>query len=131
MGLQTSLPLVRDVALKTGELSSWLKQEHAFKLPTQLANATWIGSLRLLYQKWDPSDELANSDRMPMSKSSLDLLTTSLNLPRCFPFDFASKKPVPVRLKAVNGSDSLGTFPDRRAVLATDWPRKASSAKVR
>jgi hypothetical protein len=110
---QTGLPLVRDVALKNGELSSWLKQAHAFKLPAQIANAHVTGSLRLLYQIWDPSNDLGHSDRMPMSKGSLDLLTTSLNLPRCFPLDFASRKPVPVRLKMKTGStaDSLGALP--------------------
>ena len=121
---QTGLPLVRDVALKTGELSSWLTQEKAFKLPTQLAHTTLIGSLRLLYQIWDPSDDLANSDRMPMSKSSLDLLITTLNLPRCFPFDFASRKPVPIRLKMINGpnSSNLGTLSTHIVSLTTDRP---------
>jgi hypothetical protein len=107
------LPLVRDVALKNDELNSWLTQDGAFKLPAQVGRANLVGSLRLLYQVWDPSDDLAHSDRMLMSKSSLDLLTASLDLPRCFPFDFANRKPVPIRLKVnkTSSGDNLGIAP--------------------
>jgi len=45
-----------------------------------------------------------------MSKDSLDLLLTSLGLPRCFPFDFETRKPIPAKIKLrrdANGS-SIG-----------------------
>jgi hypothetical protein len=105
MGRRQTLPLVRDVALKNDELSSWLIQMARSNCPCWLA----VGSLRLLYQIWDPSDDLAHSNRMPMSKSSSDLLMTSLDLPHCFPFDFASRKPVLIRLK-VNKPSSGGNL---------------------
>ena len=84
----------------------------AFKLPVKVGRANLVGSLLRLYQIWDPSD-LAHSDRRLMSKSSLDLLTTSLDLPHCFPFDFASRKPVPIRLKVnkTSSGDNLGIVP--------------------
>jgi hypothetical protein len=83
------------------------------QLPVQVGRANLVGSLRLLYQVWDPSDDLAHSDRMPMIKSSLDLLTTSLDLPRCFPFDFANRKPIPIRLKVnkTSNGDNLSIVP--------------------
>jgi len=114
------LPLVRDVALENDELNRWLTQDGAFKLPAQVGRANLVGSLRLLHQVWDPSDDLAHSDRMPMSKTSLDLLTASLDLPRCFPFDFANRKPVPIRLKVnkTSSGDNLGIVPSSSYLAA-------------
>ena len=34
-----------------------------------------------------------------MSKNSLDLLLASLELPRCFPFDFETRKPIPAKVR--------------------------------
>jgi len=55
-----------------------------------------------------------------MSKTSLDLLTASLDLPRCFPFDFANRKPVPIRLKVnkTSSGDNLGIVPSSSYLAA-------------
>jgi len=93
--------------VEDGAVKSWTQQETSFAVPVEVSSRKekLTGRLRLLYQEWAPPHDFAGSSIMPISHETLLLITNSLNLPRCFPFDFASKKHVPTKLSKMKTPD--------------------------
>jgi hypothetical protein len=104
---QSGLPVLKDVDVKSDALQLWLEQKHPFQEPIEVSSRKErvTGRLRLLYQEWRPPNDFTGSDRLPISQDSFALITKSLNLPRCFLFDFVSGKHVPMRLKKMKTDD--------------------------
>ncbi|KAI1667980.1 hypothetical protein Ptr902_09901 [Pyrenophora tritici-repentis] len=101
-------PVLRDVDINTTELSDWLNERSAFAEPQEVEEGIVKGRLRLIYQQWWPDDELVETSKLPMSEHDLDRIIRRLGLPRCYLFDLASRKSVPLRLKRYTSPASLG-----------------------
>jgi hypothetical protein len=98
----------RNEDLKEGELSTWLREDKAFKEPDMVRHGTVKGRLRLLYQRWPSEFDAAGGDRLPISIDAMSEVMRVLDLPRSFMYDLASRKGIPLRTRQSVSAKTIG-----------------------
>lgn len=86
----------------------WLAQTQVFKEPELVKTGVVKARLRLIYQQWPSEQTIAGSNCLPMAKNDMEEIMTQLDLPRCFLYDFANKKSVPLRTTRSTSRNTLG-----------------------
>lgn len=131
---QSETPVVRNLTLSKGELSSWLQQTDDFAIPHSLVNAKVKGTLRLLYQCRDCNADKSEPHELQISRQDWASIIKHMELPLSYNFDLANRKHISTRI--VLGHDqsapkvSKSTTADRIAQYNSELILQVRSAKA-